>query len=122
DGFEVHQRRRTNQPRPLLPVLVFVHGDSYLWGSGNAYDLSMLCAISGAIGITLNYRLGSFGFLSADGLEAPGNFALMDLRDALQWVRANIRQFGGDPDRVTLMGHGYGAALASLLMISRFAQ
>jgi len=58
------------------------------------------------------------GFLSTGDSNAPGNYALLDLVAALHWVKENIQAFGGDPNSVTLMGHGYGAALVNLLMIS----
>lgn len=58
------------------------------------------------------------GFLSTGDSNAPGNYALLDLVAALHWVKENIQAFGGDPNSVTLMGHGHGAALVNLLMIS----
>ena len=70
-----------------------------------------------AIVVTLNYRLGHFGFLTwktGDG-HFRGNAGLMDQVMALEWVRDNIERFGGDPDRVTLAGNGAGAASAQIL-------
>jgi len=58
------------------------------------------------------------GFLSTGDSNAPGNYALLDQVAALHWVKENIRAFDGDPDDVTLIGHGHGAALVNLLMIS----
>ena len=58
------------------------------------------------------------GFLSTEDSNAPGNNALLDLVAALHWVKENIAAFGGDPDQVTLMGQGHGAALVNILMIS----
>ena len=60
------------------------------------------------------------GFLSSGAVDssAPGNYALYDVLAALHWIKENVRSFGGDPHRVTLMGHGHGAALVNLLAIS----
>ena len=62
------------------------------------------------------------GFLSTEDSNAPGNNALLDIVAALHWVKQNIRVFGGDPDQVTLMGQGHGAALVNILMISPIAK
>jgi len=62
------------------------------------------------------------GFLSTEDSNAPGNNALLDLVAALHWVKENIAAFGGDPDQVTLMGQGHGAALVNILMISPVAK
>jgi len=62
------------------------------------------------------------GFLSTEDSSAPGNNALLDLVAALHWVKQNIAAFGGDPDHVTLMGQGHGAALVNILMISPIAK
>ena len=62
--------------------------------------------------------LSPTGFLSTGDSNAPGNYALLDQVAALHWVKENIRAFGGDPNDVTLIGHGHGAALVNLLMIS----
>ena len=64
----------------------------------------------------------SAGFLSTEDSSAPGNNALLDLVAALHWVKENIAAFGGDPDQVTLMGQGHGAALVNILMISPIAK
>ncbi|VDK42423.1 unnamed protein product [Taenia asiatica] len=102
-----------------LPVLIFVHGDSYEHGSGNAYDFSLFSSLGNVIVVTLNYRLGVLGFLS-EGIAGStrGNFALFDLQAAIQWVHSNIYRFGGDCEQVTLMGHSHGAALVHLFATS----
>ena len=107
----------------LLPVMVFIHGDSYDWGSGNPFDGSILSSFGNVLLITLNYRLGVFGFLPAslDGSGPRGNYGLMDQVAALHWIQENIAEFGGDPMNVTLVGHGYGAACVNLLMMSPMA-
>jgi len=66
----------------------------------------------------LGRRVSPTGFLSTGDSNAPGNYALLDQVAALHWVKENIRAFDGDPNDVTLIGHGHGAALVNLLMIS----
>ncbi|GJQ67149.1 putative carboxylesterase family [Trypoxylus dichotomus] len=101
------------------PVMVFIHGESYEWNTGNAYDGSVLAAFGKVIVITLNFRLGILGFLKTGFLmDSKANFGLIDQIAALIWIRENIREFGGDPDRVTMFGHGTGAACISLLTLS----
>ncbi|XP_015915685.1 neuroligin-4, X-linked isoform X2 [Parasteatoda tepidariorum] len=101
-----------------LPVIVFIHGDSYEWSSGNPYDGTVLAGFGEVIVITLNYRLGILGFLPAMETTSRGNYGLMDQIAALRWVQENIAHFGGDPRNVTLLGHGFGASCAHLLMFS----
>jgi carboxylesterase type B len=62
------------------------------------------------------------GFLSTGDSNAPGNYALLDQVAALRWVQENIRAFGGNPNEVTVLGHGYGATLVNLLLISPVAK
>ncbi|XP_044267603.1 neuroligin-4, X-linked-like isoform X1 [Tribolium madens] len=104
------------------PVIVYIHGESFEWNSGNPYDGSVLAAYADLVVVTLNYRLGILGFLNAN--PAPhlkarvANYGLMDQIAALHWIQQNIALFGGDPDNVTLAGHGSGAACINFLMIS----
>ncbi|XP_053972996.1 neuroligin-4, Y-linked [Hylaeus anthracinus] len=103
------------------PVIVFVHGESYEWSSGNPYDGSVLASYGSVVVVTINYRLGILGFLNANTdshLRSPANYGLMDQIAALHWVQENIGYFGGDPGNVTLIGHGTGAACVNFLMTS----
>ncbi|XP_070148712.1 neuroligin 3 isoform X1 [Polyergus mexicanus] len=103
------------------PVIMFVHGESYEWSSGNPYDGSVLASYGGVVVVTINYRLGILGFLNANTdshLRSPANYGLMDQIAALHWVQENIAYFGGDPKNVTLVGHGTGAACVNFLMTS----
>ncbi|XP_015588030.1 neuroligin-4, X-linked [Cephus cinctus] len=104
------------------PVLLFVHGESYDYGSGNPYDGSVLASYTDQVVVTMNYRLGVLGFLNANmapHLKARvANYGLMDQIAVLQWVQQNIGLFGGDPGNVTLMGQGTGAACVNFLAIS----
>jgi para-nitrobenzyl esterase len=111
-----------------LPVMVWLHGGSNTGGSGvqSIYDAGSL-ASHGVIVVTVNYRLGVLGFFSHPGLtaESPhhssGNYGLLDQLAALQWVQANIAQFGGDPANVTLFGESAGSIDAGVLVTSPLA-
>ncbi|KAJ8977444.1 hypothetical protein NQ317_007800, partial [Molorchus minor] len=101
------------------PVMVYIHGESFEWNSGNPYDGSVLAAYGNVIVVTLNFRLGILGFLKAGTEEtSKSNFGIVDQIAALLWVKENIAAFGGDPKAVTLFGHGTGAVCANLLTIS----
>jgi len=108
-----------------LPVIVFIPGGSFVEGSGAVpvYDGTHL-ASTGVVVVTINYRLGVFGFLAYPGLtaESPhhssGNYALLDQIAALKWVQGNIRAFGGDPHRVTIWGQSAGAFSVGALLAS----
>ncbi|XP_043246706.1 neuroligin-4, Y-linked-like isoform X1 [Amphibalanus amphitrite] len=104
----------------LYPVMVYIHGDSYLWSSGNLYDGGVLASFGEVVVITINYRLGLFGFLnpSVGPTQQVTNNGLLDQIAALHWIQQNVEAFGGDPDKVTLFGHGSGAACISFLLNS----
>jgi para-nitrobenzyl esterase len=101
-----------------LPVLVWIHGGAFHQGSGSdaLHDRTRLAARAHAVVVTLNYRLGPLGFLSHRELaremrrEVSPSFGILDQRAALDWVRRNIAEFGGDPTNVTLFGESAGAA------------
>ncbi|MEV0146469.1 MULTISPECIES: carboxylesterase/lipase family protein [unclassified Nonomuraea] len=96
-----------------LPVMVWLHGGSFKDGAGHLYDARRLADQGNVIVVTVNYRLGAFGFLAhpalhdADGLS--GNYGLADQQAALGWVQRNAAAFGGDPHNVTLFGESSGA-------------
>ncbi len=97
----------------LLPVMVWIHGGALLVGESDDYDPVRLVR-RGVLVVTLNYRLGVFGFLAHPTLtaespdHASGNYGLMDQQAALRWVQRNIARFGGDPRRVTIFGESAG--------------
>ena len=111
-----------------LPVMVWLHGGSNVVGSGtqSGYD-GVSLSRHGVVVVTLNYRLGVMGFFSHPELtaESPhhssGNYGLLDQLAALNWVKENIAQFGGDPGNVTLFGESAGAIDAGRLMTSPLA-
>jgi para-nitrobenzyl esterase len=96
-----------------LPVYVFIHGGGLVNGSSNRYDGTSIVQQTGVIVVTINYRLGAFGFLGLPELTAQqgesGNYGLQDEIAALAWVHRNIASFGGDPRRVTVGGESAGA-------------
>jgi len=109
--------------RERRPVMVWIHAGGYQTGSGSApgYDGEAL-AKKGVVLVTINYRLGVFGFFSHPELtkesenHASGNYGLMDQVAALQWIRKNIAAFGGDPRRVMVFGDSAGSASIANLM------
>jgi para-nitrobenzyl esterase len=91
--------------------MVWIHGGSFTGGSGKIYDGRWLVSRGDVIVVTINYRLGTLGFLAHPALGAPGdvgNYGLQDQQAALRWVRDNIAKFGGDPDKVTVAGESAG--------------
>jgi para-nitrobenzyl esterase len=97
-----------------LPVMVWIHGGAYLFGSGGpSYDGTPF-ASAGAVFVSFNYRLGMEGFAHIAG--APANRGLLDAVAALRWVRDNIERFGGDPGNVTVFGESAGAGVISALL------
>lgn len=97
------------RPAGGRPVLVWLHGGAFLGGSGGDYDAGRIAARGDAVVVTVNYRLGIFGYFGHPGLGSAPPFGLADQQAALRWVRANAVRFGGDPDRVTLAGESAGA-------------
>ena len=107
------------KPKKLMPVLVHLHTGVFLVSNASQILTGPQFMLDKDIVlVTLNYRLGSLGFLSTGDSAADGNYGLKDQRRALEWVRQNIRVFGGDPNEVTLFGHGAGADCAHLHTLS----
>ncbi|XP_059081378.1 neuroligin-4, Y-linked-like [Tigriopus californicus] len=103
----------------LVPVMIYVHGESFSWGSGNLWDARVLASYGNVLVITFNYRIGVLGFLNTNGSPLSrgqvANYGIMDQMAVLQWVQENVARFGGDPKQVTLFGHGTGAACIEYL-------
>lgn len=111
------------------PVLVWVHGGGFAIGHGAAglYDGRRFAQAADAVVVSINYRLGSLGWLCHDGLAAEpgapsGNWGLLDLAAALRWVRDNVGAFGGDPRAVTVAGQSAGALCACDLLVAPEAE
>jgi para-nitrobenzyl esterase len=104
DGWHDRDRRG-------LPVMFWIHGGGLINGSSTPYNPELLVK-KGVIVVTINYRLGFLGFFAQSAIDAEGhrngNYGLMDQQFALKWVRRNIANFGGDPDRVTIFGESAG--------------
>lgn len=121
---------------PPRPVLFFVHGGGNILGSGNQslgpgqnlYDGLSLARDEDVVVVTVNYRLGPLGFFAHPALDAEsehgvsGNYALLDLILALEWVKRNISAVGGDPSRVLLFGESAGALNTCMLLASPLAR
>ena len=98
-----------------MPVMIWIHGGAYISGSSNSvvYDLDYL-PLHEVVLVTINYRLGPFGFLKLDDatngqIKSTGNEGLMDQKLAIEWVKENISEFGGDPENITVFGESAGA-------------
>jgi para-nitrobenzyl esterase len=113
------------KPQGGLPVLVYFYGGGFVAGDGSEprYEGESM-ARKGIVALTVNYRLGVFGFLAHPELtaesphQASGNYAFLDQQAALVWVQKNIAAFGGDPKRVTIAGESAGSIAVSVLMTS----
>jgi len=111
-------------PDAKLPVLFRIHGGGYIAGSGPSEHSAEVWNPEGVILVTFNYRLGPLGFLAhpllmaeAAGKPQPVNFALLDMKAALEWTHRNIAAFGGDPANLTLTGVSAGGAGVQLLQL-----
>ncbi|XP_043467867.1 esterase FE4-like [Leptopilina heterotoma] len=99
------------------PVMVWLHGGVFYFGSGSFYGAQNLLDRDIVL-VTINYRLGIFGFLTTGDKASPGNYGLKDQLLALKWIQSEIHNFGGDPKQVTLFGESAGAASITLHAIS----
>lgn len=119
---------RPAQPdQAKLPVMVWIHGGAFVAGSNVRMDGAPLAG-KGVVLVAINYRLGPLGFFTHPELtaESPhdssGNYALLDAVMALEWVRDNIANFGGDPENVTIFGQSAGSELVNILTVSPLAK
>jgi len=108
-----------------LPVLFWIHGGAYQFGSGDLGERGNLFGDEFVL-VSLNYRIGRFGqfahpALTAEDPATSSNYGLLDILEGLRWVRANIAAFGGDPGNVTIFGISSGAGMVNLLMVSALA-
>lgn len=112
-----------------LPVMVWIHGGGFAAGaSSEPRQDGAVLAQQGVVVVSMNYRLGIFGFFvhpelaKESGRNAAGNYGLLDMMASLHWVRDNIRAFGGDPGNVTIFGESAGSFAVSDLMASPLAK
>lgn len=118
-----------NSPAAKLPVMVWIHGGGFVAGAASEPRQDGLnLSQKGVIVVSMNYRLGVFGFFAhpeltkESGHNASGNYGFLDQVAALQWVKDNIAAFGGDPDNVTIFGESAGSFSVSALMASPLAR
>ncbi|GKT95471.1 alpha/beta hydrolase [Colletotrichum tofieldiae] len=104
--YTPHLPRNRRIDDGLRPVMFWIHGGALTGGFGNV------------VVVTINYRLGTLGYLALDDGETNGNFGLADQILALDWVREHIRDFGGDPNKITIFGQSAGAASVRAMMAS----
>ncbi|XP_032784694.2 venom carboxylesterase-6 [Daphnia magna] len=108
-----------------LPVMVWIHGGGFTTGSGNSdtdlYGPGYILDRDVVL-VTLNYRLGSFGFLSTEDKEAPGNYGLLDQSLALKWVRDHVHHFGGNTNSITIFGESAGGASVEYQVLSPYSK
>ncbi|MEQ8267096.1 MAG: carboxylesterase family protein [Parvibaculum sp.] len=109
------------------PVMLWIHGGGFEFGASFLMGTDgPRLAEAGAVLVSIHYRMGVFGFLAHEELDAEGtpsgNFGLQDMIAALRWVRENITRFGGDPDCVTIFGESAGAHALGMLMVSPLAE
>lgn len=113
----------TPNPRPAMaPVLVWIHGGAFIFGEGLQADRGtagdLIAARQGVVVVSMNYRLGNFGWFTHAGLGANGNQGFEDQQLALRWVHDNIAAFGGDPNNVTIVGESAGGLSVCLHLIA----
>ena len=113
----------------LLPVMFWIHGGGNTSGLKDTYDFSKMVRKHNVIVVTINYRLGPFGWFThpsiqnlQDGIDKTSNFGTLDIIAALEWVKSNISLFGGDPDNVTIFGESAGGHNVLSLLVSKKAK
>ena len=112
-----------NKNDEKLPVMIWIHGGGLMTGSGSLLDYDPVYLVNKNVAIvTINYRLGPFGFLSMGTDSVPGNAGFRDQVMAMKWVQKNIADFGGDPDSVTIFGESAGALSTSTHLLSPMSE
>ncbi|OOQ91345.1 cholinesterase [Penicillium brasilianum] len=111
---------KANSGDKLKPVMFWIHGGAFTGGTGSdaTFDGGNLASRGDVVVVTTNYRLGTLGFLALDDGTTKGNYGLADQITALDWVRRNIQDFGGDPDQITIFGQSAGAGSVRALLAS----
>jgi para-nitrobenzyl esterase len=123
----LHLNVYTRSTGSNFPVVVYIHGGSFTGGSAIDYDGMKLAREQQIVVVTVNYRLGVFGFLAGNELQDEKNsvgqpslnIGLLDQKKAFEWVRNNIAAFGGDPNKITAMGQSAGAILIGAHLLAQ---
>ncbi|XP_048211525.1 carboxylesterase 1D-like isoform X4 [Perognathus longimembris pacificus] len=105
-----------------LPVMVWIHGGGLVMGGASTYDGLALSAHENVVVVTIQYRLGIWGFFSTGDEHSRGNWGHLDQVAALRWVQDNIANFGGNPGSVTIFGESAGGESVSVLVLSPLAK
>ncbi|XP_063294095.1 fatty acyl-CoA hydrolase precursor, medium chain-like [Pelobates fuscus] len=105
-----------------LPVMMFIHGGGLQLGGATFFDGAALSAYENVVTVSIQYRLAILGFASTGDDDLPGNYGFMDQVAALQWIQENIKDFGGDPESVTVFGESAGGLSTSALVLSPLAK
>ncbi|CAH2324162.1 carboxylesterase 5A-like [Pelobates cultripes] len=105
-----------------LPVMMFIHGGGLQLGGAIFFDGAALSAFENVVTVSIQYRLAILGFTSTGHDDLPGNYGFMDQVAALQWIQENIKDFGGDPESVTIFGESAGGLSTSALVLSPLAK
>lgn len=122
--LNIHRPTPGAVPLSNAPVMVWVHGGAYITGSGLLYNTEQLAKSQNIVVVSLNYRLGTLGFMAHPALseeETPrrsGNYGILDIQAALKWVQNNIEKFGGNPNNVTAFGISAGGNAMNVLLAS----
>ncbi|XP_046453239.1 esterase FE4-like [Daphnia pulex] len=119
--LNVYTHKINDAIEKALPVMVWIHGGGFSAGSGNFetdfYGPGKILDRDVVL-VTINYRVGPFGFLSTEDKEAPGNYGLLDQTLAIKWVKDHIANFGGNPDSITIFGESAGGASVQFQVLS----
>ncbi|XP_063294094.1 fatty acyl-CoA hydrolase precursor, medium chain-like [Pelobates fuscus] len=105
-----------------LPVMMFIHGGGLQVGGAIFFDGAALSAYENVVTVSIQYRLAILGFTSTGDKRLSGNYGFMDQVAALQWIQENIKDFGGDPESVTVFGESAGGLSTSALVLSPLAK
>jgi len=113
-----------SQSKPNRTVMVWIHGGGFRSGTISSLyiDGSILAANNDVIVVSINYRIGIFGFLYADEIEMPGNYGLYDQVLALKWIKDNIKSFGGNPNNIVIFGESAGGQSVGYHIISPLSE
>lgn len=121
-----HHAEKSNHELPKVPILIWIYGGGYMSGTStlDIYDADIVAATNDVIVASMQYRVGSFGFLYLNKYfghgseEAPGNMGLWDQALAIKWIKDNAAAFGGDPELITLFGESAGGGSVSIHLLS----